>query len=415
MPRMSDTMTEGVLVSWQKKIGDRVKSGDVLAEVETDKATMEMESYVDGTLLYIGVKEGSAVPVNAVIAVIGKEGEDFTSAIEGSENTPIKEGSAPLNQTENVLKDEEVAVLGVPQEVGLVTNASERILASPLARKIAEEQKIDLKNVQGSGENGRIVKRDLTHVEPVEEVVNTPNSERIEKVERIFSDEESYEDVTLSQMRKTIARRLSESIFSAPHFYLTMEIDMSHLIDARKRLNHILQEKISFNDIIIKATAAALIKNPKVNASWLGDKIRYYHHVHIGVAIAIEDGLVVPVVKFANNKGLSTISTEVKMWAEKAKNKKLQPTDFEGNTFTISNLGMYGIEQFTAIINPPDACILAIGGIINKPVIRNGEVVQGHTMSVTLSCDHRVVDGATGAQFLKTFKQFLEEPLSILA
>jgi pyruvate dehydrogenase E2 component (dihydrolipoamide acetyltransferase) len=443
MPRMSDTMTEGVIVSWLKKVGDTVKSGDVLAEVETDKATMELESYSDGTLLYIGVNEGQAVPVDAVIAVIGQSGEDYQSLLqvqgsapataakpetaEGQATEPKPERvqasqSAPAAQPQDQPKQEaqpevkseenqnqpKEVIQNIPQE----SAEENRLKASPLARKIASEKGIPLQQVSGSGDNGRIIKKDVENYKSApQQTALKPGTAASAPV----VGKESFTDVPLSQMRKTIARRLVESKFSAPHFYLTIEINMGRVMEARKRINDFLGEKVSFNDIIIRAAAAALRNHPKVNGSWLGDKLRYYDHIHIGVAIAVDEGLVVPVIKFADNKSISQISAEVKDFAEKAKNKKLQPADFEGNTFTISNLGMFGIEEFTAIINPPDACILAVGAIQEKPVVVDGAIQPGNLMKLTLSCDHRIVDGATGAQFLQTLKQILEEPVIILA
>jgi len=440
---MSDTMTEGVIDSWVKKVGDAVKPGDVLAEVETDKATMELESYSEGTLLYIGVKEGETVPVDAVIAVIGKTGEDFQgllgnqSTVNSQQSTvekPAAETStekAPAAAEQSKAPEAEQAKAPEPQpkteqakpaEPKQETQTSQpqatepqappaengRVMASPLAKKIAEEKGIPLQQVTGSGDSGRIVKRDI------ENYKEAPSAAAMPAKSQAATGKEGYTDVPVSQMRKAIARRLVESKFTAPHFYLTMDINMSRVMEARKSINDFLGEKVSFNDIIIRAAAAALRLHPKVNASWLGDKIRYYDHIHIGVAIAVEEGLVVPVVRFADTKSISAISAEVKDFAEKAKSKKLQQGDYEGNTFTISNLGMFGIEDFTAIINPPDACILAVGAIREAVVVSNGEMAAGHMMKVTLSCDHRVVDGAKGAQFLQTFKQILEEPVIIL-
>ena len=398
MPRMSDTMTEGVIVSWLKKEGDTVKSGDVLAEVETDKATMELESYTDGVLLHIGVKEGSSVSVDGVIAVIGKAGEDWQSAM-GSAPAPAAQAApAPANSPAPQAAAPQAPEASAPQ-------GDAHTKASPLAKKIAEDKGINISQVSGSGDNGRIVKRDIENYTPAANQAAASTA----------APQGGFEDVALSQMRKTIARRLAESMFSAPHFYLTMSVNMDRAMDSRKRINEFSGEKVSFNDIIIKAVAEALKRHPKVNASWMGDKIRYYNYVNIGVAIAVEEGLVVPVIRNADQKRITVISNEVKASADKAKNKKLQPQDFEGNTFTISNLGMFGIDEFTAIINPPDACILAVGKISETPIVVNGEVKIGNIMKMTLSCDHRVVDGATGAQFLQTLKQFLEDPVIILA
>ena len=412
MPKLSDTMLEGVVAEWTKKVGDTVKNGEVLAEIETDKATMEFESFYDGVLLYIGVEKGKAAPVNAILAIIGEKGEDISALIAGG-NTPAPE--AETEKAEPVIATPTPAPVApsVPAAVvapvavsAPVANAGDRIFASPLAKKIAEEKGIDIHAVAGTGEAGRIVKRDVDHYVPY-----TP-------AQRTFSaapaGTESFVDETVSQMRKTIARRLAESKFTAPHFYLTLDIDMDNAIKARKSMNQVEGVKVSFNDMVVKAVAMALKLNPNVNSSWLGDVIRRNHHVHIGVAVAVEDGLLVPVVRFADSKGLTQIGAEVKEFAQKAKDKKLQPSDWEGNTFTISNLGMFGIESFTAIVNPPDSCILAIGGIKEVPVVKNGQVVPGNVMKVTLSCDHRVVDGATGSASLQTFKGFMENPVNML-
>lgn len=414
---MSDTMTEGVIDSWVKKVGDTVRSGDVLAEVETDKATMELESYTDGVLLYIGVKQGETVPVDAVIAIIGKQGEDYKALLNQGSGDSAKQSAqqavkeeAPVPAAISVQETKpEPKASEIPKENTGAENG--RLMVSPLAKKMAEEKGIPLEKLSGSGDSGRIVRRDIENYKES----SSANTSLPASSTQTVAGKESYVDVPLSQMRKTIARRLSESKFTAPHFYLTVDINMGRLVEARKKLNDFLGEKVSYNDIIIRAAAAALRYNPKVNASWMGDKIRYYDHIHIGVAIAVEEGLVVPVIKFADSKGIAAIAQEVKLFAEKAKNKKLLPPDFEGNTFTISNLGMFGIEEFTAIINPPDACIMAVGAIREVPIVVDGNIQVGHMMKVTLSCDHRVVDGAKGAKFLQTFKQILEEPVIILA
>lgn len=396
MPKMSDTMTEGVIVGWNKKVGDVVKPGDILAEVETDKATMELENFVKGVLLHIGIEKGQAVPVDAVIAIVGKEGEDISEL--------LKADAAPKPVSEKTAEPE-AKPTAVASEVKSPVDASDsRLKISPLAKKIAEEKGILLSAVHGSGENGRIVKRDLENVSAI--------SNQVAAFVPVTT--ESYEDVPLSQMRKTIARRLGESMFSAPHFYLTMEIDMDSAVDSRKRLNDMGGPKISINDMIVKAVAVALRKHPKVNSSWLGDKIRINHHIHLGVAMAVDEGLVVPVVKFADQKSFAQINSEVKIFSEKAKTKKLQPEEFSGNTFTISNLGMFGIEEFTAIINPPDSCILAVGGVKQQPVVKDGAIRIGNVMKVTLSCDHRSVDGATGSAFLQTLKNYLGAPMLML-
>lgn len=404
MPKLSDTMQEGVVVAWHKKVGDKVNSGDLMAEIETDKATMEYESFQEGTLLYIGVEAGKAAPVDSILAILGEKGEDISALLSGEGTAPKK--AEPAKEEKAVETTSAKAEEKAPAAASSSSDDS-RIKASPLAKTIAKDKGIDLSQVQGSGDNGRIVKKDVENF--------TPSASASKSAVGNVYAQESYEEVPVSQMRKTIARRLSESLFTAPHFYLTMEIDMDNVMTARKNLNDQLGTKISFNDIIIKAVAAALRKHPAVNSSWLGDKIRYNHHVNIGVAVAIPDGLVVPVVRFADTKSLSQISEEVKNYAQKAKDKKITPDDMQGNTFSISNLGMYGIEEFTAIINPPDACILAVSGIKQTPVVKNGQVVPGNVMKVTLSCDHRVVDGATGSEFLQTLKRMLENPLLLLA
>jgi pyruvate dehydrogenase E2 component (dihydrolipoamide acetyltransferase) len=415
MPKLSDTMTEGVVATWNKNVGDAIKAGEVLAEIETDKATMEFESFYDGVLLHIGVETGNAAPVNSVLAIIGQAGEDITSLLANAGvNAPGAATEAP--KTENVTSPAPVTspVVSTPAptpapvaaSAPVANNTTGRVFASPLAKKMASEKGIDIHSVAGTGESGRIVKRDVDHYTPY-----TP-------AERTFaaapSGVESFTDEPVSQMRKTIARRLAESKFTAPHFYLTMDINMDQAIASRKALNSMDGVKVSFNDLVVKAVAMALKQNPGVNSSWMGDFIRRNQHVNIGVAVAVDDGLLVPVIRFADTKGLVQISSEVREFAQKAKDKKLQPSDWEGNTFTISNLGMFGIESFTAIVNPPDSCILAIGGIKEVPVIKNGQVVPGNVMKVTLSCDHRVVDGATGSGFLQTFKTYMENPAAML-
>ncbi|HLG03248.1 MAG TPA: pyruvate dehydrogenase complex dihydrolipoamide acetyltransferase [Bacteroidia bacterium] len=421
MPKLSDTITDGVVAAWHKKVGDPVKRGEILAEIETDKATMEFESFYNGTLLYIGIEQGQGAPVDAILAIIGKEGEDVSAILAQAKSAEAlkKEEKKPEPKAEPK-KEEKIAVAdskkqdikkekqsAQPVTADTGENGDGRIKASPLAKKLAAEKGIDLTNVSGTGDYGRVVKRDIETWHPGKLgslSFGTP----------FAGGKESFTEEPVSQMRKTIARRLAESKFSAPHFYLTMEIDMDQAVKAREAINEISPVKVSFNDMIIRACAAALRRHPKVNASWLGDKIRYNKHIHIGVAIAVEEGLLVPVVRFADQKSFPQIATEVKEFAQKAKEKKLQPADWEGNTFTISNLGMFGIEEFTAIINPPDACILAVGGIKDIPVIRDGRIVPGKVMKVTLSCDHRVVDGVTGAAFLQTLKMLLSNPVTIL-
>jgi pyruvate dehydrogenase E2 component (dihydrolipoamide acetyltransferase) len=413
MPKMSDTMEEGVLVSWQKKVGDKVASGDILAEVETDKATMELEAYEEGTLLFTGVEEGKAVPVNGIIAVIGEEGANYQALID--RESGAEEEADVEAQPEPSQKRSEA-----PAEAATVSteDAGDRIKASPLARRLAEEKGIDLAKVEGSGDNGRIIKRDVDEYKPSAQP-SAPAAAEAPKAAPAPAAAPApvgnYEDVPVSQMRKTIARRLSDSLFTAPHFYLTMEINMDKAMALRPTLNAVSPAKISFNDMVIKACALALRQHPAVNSAWLGDKIRKYDYVNIGVAVAVEEGLLVPVVRDADKKTLSVISGEVKEFAGKAKDKKLQPKDWEGNTFSVSNLGMFGIDEFTAIINPPDSCILAIGTIKQTAAFKeDGTVYPVNIMKVTLSCDHRVVDGATGAQFLQTVKKLLEEPMSML-
>ncbi len=448
MPRLSDTMTEGVIAAWNKNVGDAVKKGDVLAEIETDKATMELESYKDGTLLYQGAKPGEKIQVNDLLCIIGKEGLDVQAIVAAAkggsvpqqEAAPANEPAPQAQQTaagETAPQQQTAAsqpaqpqsaipepASSQPQQQQIVNDG--RILASPLAKKLAEEKGIDLRYVKGSADNGRIVKSDIDNYKPTQQpapqatATQTPAAPKAaeqqapSQVASAPAGQVSFDEVPVSQMRKTVARRLAESKFSAPHFYLTMSIDMDSAVASRVKLNEVSKVKISFNDIVLKAVAVSLKQHPKVNSSWLGDKIRYNHHVNIGVAVAVEEGLLVPVVRFADTKSLSQIAAEVKDFAQRAKDKKLQPADWEGSTFTISNLGMFGIDEFTAIINPPDACILAIGGISQVPVVKNGQVVPGNIMKVTLSCDHRVVDGATGSAFLQTLKSFLEEPLRML-
>lgn len=442
MPRLSDTMTEGVIASWQKKVGDEVKKGDVLAEIETDKATMELESYKEGTLLYQGGKVGEKVKVNDLLCIIGDKNKTDVDAIvaglQGQQQSPADatpKTEADLQKAEGNVAPENPEVTeakesarpegkqaeGEPEPV----NSGERIFASPLARRLAEENDIDLRYVKGTADNGRIVKSDIEKY--IAEGKQAPKATAQEpaaaepqaaapqpKAAQPKAAESNFEEVPVSQMRKTIARRLAESKFSAPHFYLTMKIDMDGAVASREKLNQISKVKISFNDMVIKAVATALRQHPQVNSSWQGETIRRNHQINIGVAVAVEEGLLVPVVRNADQKSLSQIASEVKDFAQKAKDKKLQPSDWEGNTFTVSNLGMFGIDEFTAIINSPDACILAVGGITDEAVVKNGAIVPGKVMKITLSCDHRVVDGATGAAFLQTLKGLLEEPLSML-
>lgn len=429
MPRLSDTMEEGNIVSWLKKVGDKVEPGDILAEVETDKATMELESFNEGTLLHIGVEQGP-VPVDGIIAVIGAEGEDISSVLaEAEKNTPSKEESGDQAQ-EDTPGQSEAAVqeaketpaqvsstksqtTSQPSNVSSPVTAEGRIKASPLAKKLAEEGGLDLSMLRGSGENGRIVKRDVD--EALKNGVPATRGSSQPMQPAYISNEEQYGDQPLSQMRKVIAKRLSQSKYSAPHFYLTMEINMDTAIEARKAINEDAEVRISFNDIIVKASAAALRKHPFINASWHDDKITVHRDINIGVAVAIDEGLVVPVIRNADMKNLTMIKSEIKELAGKAKERKITPEEMSGNTFTISNLGMFDIDEFTAIINTPDSCILAVGSIVEKPIVKDGEITIGNLMKVTLSCDHRVVDGAKGAVFLQTLKSYLENPVKILA
>jgi pyruvate dehydrogenase E2 component (dihydrolipoamide acetyltransferase) len=415
MPLMSDTMEEGNIVGWLKEVGDTIEAGDTLAEVETDKATMELDTYVDGVLLHIAVKDGP-VPVDGVIAIIGEKGEDWKAALAEAEASTAATSSEPeAGETPAAMESEVTSE--APAEVAM---NGERIKASPLARSMAKEAGIEISRVKGSGDNGRIVKRDVEAAISGGGAAPAPKADHTNLPAQVFNypaPTDGYEDLPVSQMRKVIARRLGESKFSAPHFYLTIEIDMGETMKARAQINEMIApSKVSFNDLIVKAAAGALNMHPAVNSSWLGDKIRINKAINIGVAVAVPDGLLVPVIRHADHKTLTQINAEVKDLAGKAKEKKLQPEEMQGNTFTISNLGMFGIEEFTAIINPPDACILAVGGIIQKPVVsKDGNIVVGQIMKVTLSCDHRVVDGVVGSQFLNTFKDLLEQPVRLLA
>ena len=405
--RMTDTMEEGFLAEVNVKVGDKIKSGDTIAEVETDKATLPLESYYNGVILHVAAKKGDTLKINDLIAIVGKEGEDFSALLGNALAADKKEEKAEPKQ--EAKEEKQPAKKDAAQPVAETTtsvDSDDRLKASPLARAIAKEKGIDLGSVKGSGEEGRIVKRDLENVSAAPAAGATAKS--------TYVGEESFTDARVSQMRKTIARRLSESKNGAPHFYLTIDVDMDNAVAFRAQLNNVLPAKASFNDIVIKAVAKALRQHPAINSSWLGDTIRYNNHIHIGMAVAVEDGLLVPVIKFADNKSIGDIGAEAKALAQKATTKKLTPAEMEGNTFTISNLGMFGIEQFTAIINPPDACILAVGAVRQEPVVKDGQVVPGNRMKLTLSSDHRVVDGATGAKFLQTLKQLLEAPLSIL-
>ena len=424
MPRLSDTMTEGVVAKWHKKIGDTVNEGDLLAEIETDKATMEFEAFPgqEGKLLYIGTGEGETAPVDTVLAILGDEGEDIEALKAGDAapaEAPAEEVAPEPVEAPEPAEAPAPAPAPVASSVAALAPAApvttdSGVKASPLARKLAADRGIDLNMVQGSGDHGRIVKRDVDSFNPALHTSAQPGAAAAAPAPSAPAGVENYTDYPVSQMRKVIAKRLSESKFTAPHFYVTMDIDMDNAIAARKAMNASGEVKISFNDLVVKATALALKKHPAVNSSWMEDFIRINDHVHIGVAVAIEDGLLVPVLRHADQMALSHISTSVKGLAGKAKDKKLQPSDWEGNTFTISNLGMFGVEEFTAIVNPPDAGILAVGGIKKVPVVKDGQVVPGNVMKVTLSLDHRVADGASGAAFLQSLKAYLENPVTML-
>lgn len=416
MPRLSDTMTEGVIAAWHKKVGDPVKKGEVLADIETDKATMELESYKNGTLLYQGAKDGEKIAVNDLLCIIGEQGKVDVNAIvaaaKGGGQKP-EAGSQKPEQAQ-VAQPSQQAAQSPTQQTGGSTTPEGRIKASPLAKKLAKEKGIDLSQVQGSGDNGRITKSDIDHFKPMQQQAASSQPSAKPAAQPVVSGQEGYTDIDNSQMRKVIAKRLGESKFGAPHFYLTMEINMDNAMTARAAMNEVSDVKISFNDMVVKAAAMALRKHPAVNSSWMGDFIRQYQHIHVGVAVAIEEGLIVPVIRFADQKTLSQIAAESKELAGKARNKKLQPNEFSGNTFTVSNLGMMDIEEFTAIINPPDSAIMAVGRI-KEVVVRKGDGFGvTNVMKITLSCDHRSVDGAVGASFLQTFKKYLENPVTML-
>lgn len=410
MPRLSDTMTEGTVASWLKKVGDTISEGDILAEIETDKATMEFESFYSGTLLYIGIQEGQTAPVDSVLAIIGPEGTDvtaFTSGKPAAAKPVVEQKIAPEAKT------------GSKEEIQEVHNSGKRIFASPLAKKIAQDKGVDLAKVKGSGENGRIVKGDVENFTPeaksAETKPQTAEQPKAQVQSFVPAGEVYSEEVKNSQMRKTIARRLAESKFTAPHYYLTIEINMDNAMQSRSLINSLPDTKVSFNDMVVKACAMALKKHPQVNSQWTEAATIINHHVNVGVAVAVEDGLVVPVVNHTDLMSLTQIGAAIKDLAGKARNKKLQPKEMEGSTFTVSNLGMFGIEEFTSIINQPNSAILSVGAIIEKPVVKQGQIVVGNTMKVTLACDHRTVDGATGAEFLQTLKHFIENPVTMLA
>ena len=411
MPRLSDTMEEGTVATWLKKVGDDVNEGDILAEIETDKATMEFESFQSGNLLYIGIKEGESAKVDALLAIIGPKGTDVYDISKnfkagGSSSSEKKKEEKKVEEKPKEEKAEEPS--SATSEKSSSSNSdSSRVFVSPLAKKIAKEKGINLSQVKGSGENGRVVKRDIENFNPAVQSVAAVGK-------FVPTGQEDFEEKPNSQMRKVIAKRLAESKFTAPHYYLNVEFDMANAIAFREQFNSIPDTKISFNDMIVKACALALKKHPQVNSQWFADKMRLNNHVHIGVAVAVEDGLVVPVVRFANEQTLPQIGAAVKDFAGRARNKKLTPQEMEGSTFTISNLGMFGIESFTSIINQPNSAILSVGAIVEKPVVKNGQIMVGNTMKLTLACDHRTVDGATGAQFLQTLKGYVENPITML-
>ena len=419
MPRLSDTMEEGTVATWLKKVGDEVEEGDILAEIETDKATMEFESFYAGTLLYVGINEGETAPVDSVLAVIGPKGTDVDAVVSAGSGSGSEEESAPAEA-----KKAEAPSSNGQESAPIAANDGQRIFASPLAKKIAQDRGINLEDVKGSGDQGRIIKKDIEEYQPKQKAAEKaiPAQEKASSPQAAVAapinlpvGQEGTEEVKNSQMRKVIAKRLGESKFSAPHYYLTIEVDMDYAKTSREQINGLPDTKVSFNDMVVKACAMALKKHPQVNTSWNNETTRYNQHVHIGVAVAVEDGLLVPVLKFADQMTLTQIGASVKDLAGKARNKKISPAEMEGSTFTVSNLGMFGITEFTSIINQPNSAILSVGAIVQKPVVRNGQIVVGNTMKVTLACDHRTVDGATGAQFLQTLRAYLENPVTMLA
>jgi len=421
MPRLSDTMTDGTVATWLKNVGDKVEEGDILAEIETDKATMEFECFYEGTILHIGVKEGETAPVDSLLTIIGPEGTDVSAIVKNggataSTSSSEKKSEVP-NDTKEVATNSEAKSDTPKVDANTATTASGgRILASPLAKKIASDKGIDLSQVSGSGENGRIIKKDVENFTPATKTeatatATTANATPVMSV----SGEERSEEVKNSQMRKAIAKSLGNSKFSAPDFSLNIEVDMENAMASRKTINAIPDTKVSFNDMVVKACAMALQKHPQVNTSWSNDTTIYHSHIHVGVAVAVDDGLLVPVIKHTNQLSLTQIGAGVRDLAGKARNKKIAPTEMQGSTFTVSNLGMFGIDNFTSIINQPNSAILSVGTIVEKPVVKNGQIVVGNTMKLTLTCDHRTVDGAVGAQFLQTLKTFIENPVTMLA
>ena len=419
MPRLSDTMEEGTVASWLKNVGDNVEEGDILAEIETDKATMEFESFYEGVLLYVGIAEGESAKVDSLLSIIGPKGTDVSSIVAAHKEGNLTSNDSKIDPKATTVEATET--LENTHETSTTTNTGGRIFASPLAKKIAKDKGINLSEVKGTGENGRIVKRDVENYTPsstpseIPTTVSKPDQSSAPLAAYTPVGEESFEDITNSQMRKVIAKRLGESKFTAPHYYLTIELDMDNAIASRKTINSLPETKVSFNDMVVKACAMALKKHPKVNTSWNGDTTRYSNHIHVGVAVAVDDGLLVPVLKFTDQMSLTQIGGNVRDLAGKARNKKIAPNEMEGSTFTISNLGMFGIQEFTSIINQPNSAILSVGAIEQKPVVKEGQIVVGNTMKVTLACDHRTVDGATGAQFLQTVRAYIENPVTMLA
>ncbi|WP_370402801.1 pyruvate dehydrogenase complex dihydrolipoamide acetyltransferase [Tenacibaculum dicentrarchi] len=418
MPRLSDTMEEGTVASWLKNVGDKVEEGDILAEIETDKATMEFESFNEGVLLHIGVQEGEAAPVDTLLAIIGKEGTDVATVLDAlnsgnTVSTDTKSEEKIATKKEETPKEE--VKIATTETVTTITSTG-RIFASPLAKKIAKDKGIKLTAIKGSGENGRIVKKDVENYTPAAAKVEAPVAVKTEAIANFaIAGEENTSEVKNSQMRKAIAKALKNSKFDAPHFYLNIEVDMDNAMASRKIINAVPDTKVSFNDMVVKACAMALKKHPNVNTSWTDNTTLFHSHIHIGVAVAVDEGLVVPVVKHTDALSLTQIGASVRDLAGKARNKKIAPAEMQGSTFTVSNLGMFGIESFTSIINQPNSAILSVGAIVQKPVVKNGEIVVGNTMKLTLACDHRTVDGAVGAQFLQTLKTFVENPVTMLA
>jgi pyruvate dehydrogenase E2 component (dihydrolipoamide acetyltransferase) len=415
MPRLSDTMTDGTVASWLKKEGDSVEEGDILAEIETDKATMEFECFYEGTILYIGVQEGETAPVDSLLTIIGPAGTNVSAIIAGGLATAVTSSVANSTETEIEKKEDKVEATKAPAVHATINNSGGRIFASPLAKKIAADKGINIANVAGSGENGRIIKKDVENYIPATKPVEAAVSSVAPVVSFTTEGEEKSEEIKNSQMRKAIAKSLGSSKFSAPDFSLNIEVHMDNAMASRKTINSIPDTKVSFNDMVVKACAMALQKHPQVNTSWTDNNTIYHSHIHVGVAVAVDDGLLVPVVKHTNHMSLTQIGATVRDLAGKARKKKISPVEMQGSTFTVSNLGMFGIENFTSIINQPNSAILSVGAIVEKPVVKNGQIIVGNTMKLTLTCDHRTVDGAVGAQFLQTLKTFIENPVTMLA